>query len=167
MPYQPGSQAVERNLGPVGAAIIPSSFITSAVGTTILLILIIATEGSIPSEIGPVEFLLMLAAGGFGLALAVIGASFVVAFYLAIFGAPLAIVLGERIRHPLALLISLADAALAAVFAVTGSWLQGSDEMGFPMAGFAMVLCFALPAGYIYRRNVIAMRDEWSILNGY
>lgn len=96
-----------------------------------------------------------------GLAIAVTAATFVTGFYLAVFGLPFAILLGERIRHPLALGFSLLDASVGAVVAVTGGRLGilTSEGDGLPIGLLLIVLCFALPAGYLYRRNVIAMRD--------
>jgi hypothetical protein len=95
-----------------------------------------------------------------GLALAVIAATFIVAFYLAVFGLPIAILLGKRIRHPLALGVSLIDAGIGALVALTGSTfgIFGIDESS--PGAYALVLSFALPAGYFYRRNIIALRDH-------
>lgn len=96
---------------------------------------------------------------GVFLVFALIASTFVVAWYLAVFGLPVAWVLGDRIRHPLALAVSLIDALAASFIATAGSWL-GLSESGELSLGFlAAVLCLALPAGYLYRRNVIAMRD--------
>lgn len=96
---------------------------------------------------------------GWFLAFALVASTFVVAWYLVVFGLPVALVLGDRIRHPLALAVSLIDALAASLIATAGTWL-GLSESGNLSPGFlAAVLCFALPAGYLYRRNVIAMRD--------
>ena len=97
---------------------------------------------------------------GVALGAAIIAASFVVAFYLVICGLPIAALLGNRITHPAALGIALVDALGAAAFAVSGSILSPSYVPGFPWGPFLMVACFAIPAGYLYRRNVIAMREE-------
>lgn len=166
MPYRPSSQIFEKTLGPIAGAILPASLIASAIGTLALLLLLLSEAGGFSGDLPSLlEALLFALVAAVGLGFVVVFGVFVVAFYLAIFGVPVAILLGPRIGHPLALAISLLDAALAAGFAVTGSMFQGSGEPGFPLVGFAIALCYALPAGYFYRRNVIAMREEWSILN--
>lgn len=166
MVYRPSAQIFERNVGPVAAALLPASLIASSIGTLALVLLLLfefgGWSGGVPSVFEALVFVLVtLVALGF----AVVAGLFLVAFYLAIFGVPVALVLGPRIGHPLALAISLLDAALAAAFAVTGSLMHGSGTDGFPFGGLAIALCYALPAGYFYRRNIVVMREEWSILN--
>ena len=165
MVYRPSRYIIERNLGPVTAAIFPASLIASAIGTAAIVPLLLLEmrefNGSIPNIS---EALLFSGFVAIVLGFVVIAGFVVVAFYLALFGAPIAMLLGHRIAHPLALGIALVDAALAAAIAVTGSLFQNSGT-AFPIGGFAIALCYALPAGYFYRRNVVAMRQEWSILN--
>lgn len=98
--------------------------------------------------------------GGLALGISAVAATFVVAFYLCVFGLPIAVLLGNRIRHPLALAISLLDASAGAIFATTGSTLGLFNDGEFSPEAFALVLCFALPAGYLYRRNIIALREQ-------
>lgn len=166
MVYRPSAQIFERNVGPVAGAILPASLVASSIGTLAMVLLLLfeldGWSGGVPSVSEALVFVLVtLVALGFAVVAGFVG----VAFYLAIFGVPVALVLGPRIGHPLALAISLLDAALAVGFAVTGSLVHGSGTGGFPFGGFAIALCYALPAGYFYRRNIIAMREEWSILN--
>lgn len=97
---------------------------------------------------------------GFALAVGFIAATFIVAFYLCIFGLPIAVLLGDRIRHPLALGISFIDACAGAVVATTGSKLGLLGANGFSPVALALTLCFALPAGYLYRRNIIVIREQ-------
>lgn len=92
-------------------------------------------------------------------------AIFVVAFYFVLFGMPVALLLGDRIRHPLALAVALVDAVISAMLVVSGSALNLIEGDGFHLPTFGIVLCFALPAGYFYRRSVIALRDENSLLD--
>lgn len=96
---------------------------------------------------------------GWFVAFALVASTFVVAWYLAVFGLPVALMLGDRIRHPLALAVSLIDALAASLIATAGTWLGLSESGNLAPGLLAAVLCFALPAGYLYRRNVIAMRD--------
>lgn len=109
---------------------------------------------------GPSEIIASLVFLTFALAVGMVGATFIVAFYLFIFGVPVALLLGDRIRHPVALGVSLVDASAGAVFATTGSklGLLGSGE--FAPQAFALALCFALPAGYVFRRNIIVLREQ-------
>ena len=107
----------------------------------------------------PKEIIAGLFLGGLALGVGTVAATFVVAFYLCIFGLPIAVLLGNRIRHPLALAISLLDACAGAIFATTGTKLGLLGAGEFSLEAFALVLCFALPAGYLYRRNVIALRE--------
>lgn len=93
------------------------------------------------------------------LILALIAATFLVAFYLFVFGLPIALLLGDRIRHPLALAVALVDAVLAAAIATGGSWLGVFEADKLLSPAFGVVLAFALPAGFLYRRNVITMRE--------
>lgn len=101
---------------------------------------------------------------GLALGLGVVLAAFVVGFYLALFGLPVALLLGRHIHHPWALAVALIDAAGSAFIATTGSrlGLLGDD---FAWRGFLMVLLFAVPAGYLYRRSVIAFREEAELMN--
>ena len=108
-----------------------------------------------PSEIVAGLFFLTIA-----LAIGTVAATFIATFYLCIFGLPIAVLLGDRIRHPLALGVSLVDAIAGAIFAATGSKLGIAGAGEFSLEFFALVLCFALPAGYLYRRNIIALREQ-------
>lgn len=91
-------------------------------------------------------------------------ATFFVGFYLCLFGLPVALLLGDRIRHPFALLIALVDAAISAVIVGGGSRFGLFEIDTLASLLFALVLAFALPAGYFYHRNVIAMRDTLEFL---
>jgi hypothetical protein len=119
----------------------------------------ILSLGLLPIE-SPQQIIAGLFLAGLALGVGAVAATFVVAFYLCIFGLPVAVLLGNRIRHPLALAISLLDACAGAIFATTGSKLGlfGGDQ--FAPEAFVVVLCFALPAGYLYRRNIIALREQ-------
>lgn len=90
-----------------------------------------------------------------------IGGTFVVAFYLVIFGLPVALLLGERIRTPTGLLAAMATGAASAYAAMRWLWSM-TWASGEPVwNGEALVvLCFVLPAAWFYRRQVITMLDE-------
>lgn len=159
MPYRPSFAGNSLGIGPALEALIPASILSAAIGVGCLASWFLLT---IPREElnSPQAVLGGLILFGFALAIATIAAIFVVAFYLCVFGLPLAVLLGHRIGHPLALGISLLDAAAGALVATTGSKLGflGADE--FSAGAFAAVLCFALPAGYLYRRTIIALREQ-------
>ena len=113
----------------------------------------------------PFELVYIIPLAGVVLAFIAIASSFVVAFYLVCFGLPVALILGDRIRHPAALGLSLLDAVLATVIAV-GGWHAGIELLDAEnWTIILLVLGFALPAGYLYRRNLIALRDEWEAID--
>ena len=118
----------------------------------------ILSEGVPVEDAG--DLFAMLVMGGIALLLGWVAAIFIVSFYLLLFGMPVALLLGDRIRHPLALGVALIDAAISAALVVSGSALDLLEGGAFHVRTFAIVLCFALPAGYLYRRSVIAFRDE-------
>lgn len=105
--------------------------------------------------------LAMLVFTGALIAVGSIGGTFMVAFYLVIFGLPVALLLGEHIRTPAGLLAAMATGLAAAYAAMR--WLWGmtwaSGEPVWNGEAF-VVLCFVLPAAWFYRKQVIAMLDE-------
>ena len=159
MPYVSTFGGNTLGVGPAAGALIPSAMIAAAVGMTCLGVwtLLMAPDFSFdaPSEIIAGLFFLT-----FALAIGTVAATFIATFDLCLFGLPIAVLLGDRIRHPLALGVSLVDAVAGALFAATGSKLGIAGEGDFSLEFFALVLCFALPAGYIYRRNIIALREQ-------
>lgn len=159
MPYVPTFGGNSLGVGPAIEAIIPASILSAAIGMCCLGVWALVSFGSVPVE-RPELLLAGLFLGGLALAVGTIAATFVIAFYLCIFGLPVAILLGERIRHPLALAVSLGDALIGTIVATTGSKLGlfGRAD-SFDWSPVALVLCFAIPAGYLYRRNIIAARD--------
>lgn len=107
------------------------------------------------------DLLSFLVVGGAAIAVGSIGGTFIVAFYLVIFGLPVALLLGERIRTPAGLLAAMVTALAAAYIA--GRWMFGMPGVSGEPALLEQALtlcCFVLPAGWLYRRQVIAMLDE-------
>ena len=107
------------------------------------------------------DILSFLVVGGAAIAVGSIGGTFVVAFYLVLFGLPVALLLGERIRTPAGLAIAMATGLSAAV--VVSRWMWGMPSASGKPAVWeeAMVIsCFVVPAAWLYRRQVIAMLDE-------
>lgn len=136
---------------------------SGAIGTACLMAITVASAGMAgalsPTSVGDV--LSFLVVGGAAIAIGAIGGTFIVAFYLVIFGLPVAILLGERIRTPAGLLIAMATGAAAAWAA--SRWMWGVPGISVAPSSWeeALVLaCFVLPAAWFYRRQVIAMLDE-------
>ena len=141
----------------------PASLASAAIGVFVVgSYLIFATGGDAAAS--PADMLAMIIFGGFGLAMAVIGATFIIGFYLCLFGLPVALLLGDRIRHQWALVLALGDALLGTAIATGGSRLGLMGGGDFAWQAYAVVLAFALPAGYLYRGFVIANRDanDWT-----
>lgn len=92
------------------------------------------------------------------IALGSFGGAFVVAWYLVVFGLPVALLLGERIRTPAGLLVSVATAAAAALMAIR--WMWGFTALLNEQQETLIIFAFVLPAAWFYRRQVIAMLDE-------
>ena len=102
-----------------------------------------------------------------GIGLAVTAATFIVGFYLALLGLPVALALGRHLHTPWALAVALLDAGASALFVVTGDRIGAMGPGGPSILGFLFVLSFALPAGYLYRRGVIALREQAAFFQGY
>lgn len=137
---------------------------TGFVGTCLLFVIVLLTEiRDFPSNIWELVSLLVLT--GFSLCLATIAGTFVSAFYIALFGFPVAWILGNRIRHPVAIGAALLSAFVGTAFAfwvLGGAWWTDGDgqEQGIWSNGLLPILCFAIPAGLIYRNFVIKALDE-------
>jgi hypothetical protein len=167
LPYRPAYWLLNKRLNPALAAIIPASMLSAMTGMALLIVAmglfeIVATNLPINS-IG--DAIILLAAGGMIFAFGSIGGTIVIAFYLTIFGLPVALILGERVRQP----IGMAAASLSALVAgvAGGSWLwetsnlyggQGSAPLALPFSFIA----FGVPAAFLYRRQIINLRDEYA-----
>lgn len=145
------------------SAIVPASIASGFIGTVCLMVIyssfaiFAGAFGTLSLE----DLLSFLVVGGAAIAIGSIGGTFVVAFYLVLFGLPVALLLGERIRSPAGFVIAIA-AGLAAAFVVS-RWMWAMPSIsGEPEAWEeALVLsCFVFPSAWLYRRQVIAMLDE-------
>ena len=150
--------------GPIFQAIPVSSAVAGFIGTALTTVLYFGaflaekiSQGTLVITLeGVFSFLLGL---GLGITVGTIGGTFVVAWYIAIFGLPVALILRNRLRSGLGLALAMATAIAAAYFAnVTLSFPGGP---GWEPS--VLVLCFAIPAGLIYRRNIIALSDELEV----
>lgn len=164
MAYRGGFGNPATRLAATAGAILPASIIAGVIGT-ICLILIYSYAAIFAGafvSFSLEDLLSILVVGGAAIAIGSIGGTFVVAFYLVIFGLPVALLLGERIRTSAGLLVAMAI-GLAAAFVVS-RWMWGMPtnlSVGSPGWEEALALfCFVLPAAWFYRRQVIAMLDE-------
>jgi hypothetical protein len=150
-------------LAATAGAIVPASILSGFIGTACLTALFMAGalfRGDLfpPSLEGLISALMftgtMIAFGSFA-------GAFVVAWYLVVFGLPVALLLGERIRTPGGLLVAMVTAAAAALIAIRWMWgfTLPSDEPLWQEEAL-IIFAFVLPAAWSYRRQVIAMLDE-------
>jgi hypothetical protein len=133
------------------------------IGTASLMVfyVIAASFGGVFSSASLEDALSFLVVGGAAIAVGSIGGTFMVAFYLLVFGLPVALLLGERIRTPAGLLTALTSGLVAAY--VAQRWMLGLPGVSGEPSHWEEALalsCFALPAAWFYRRQVIAMLDE-------
>jgi hypothetical protein len=161
--YRGGFGRPASRLAATAGAIVPASIIAGLIGTVCLTVTMTGmaffTGGFATFSLD--GLLAALVFTGALIAVGSIGGTFTVAFYLVIFGLPVALLLGERIRTPAGLLAAMATAAAATYAAMR--WLWGMTwASGEPVwNGEALVvLCFVLPAAWFYRRQVITMLDE-------
>ena len=136
-------------------------------GVAVLILWLLLTEipWVLPSSLKEIVWVLVGAVVGIGLALT--AATFIVGFYLALFGLPVALVMGRHLHSGWALAIALLDAVASALFVVTGDRIGATGPGGPSILGFLFVLSFALPAGYLYRRGVIALREQAAIFHSH
>ncbi len=87
------------------------------------------------------------------------------AFYIAVVGVPIAALLRDNIEKPTAAWISVAAATLTAIAA---SYLMAGGGFSLQEAEsqywLAALLCYAIPAGLLYRQSVVAARQlsQWA-----
>ena len=166
MPYRSGFEFRNGGLGPYIEAIPLAAVGSACLGVALLVIWLLLTEMSwsvVPSS--PGEFASVLVGLITGIGFAVTAAAFVVGFYLVIFGLPVAILLGPRLHRPWALTVTLLDAGASTLFVMTSDSIEVLQPDGPPILLFLWALSFALPAGYLYRRGVIALREQAEAFN--
>ncbi|WP_086608556.1 hypothetical protein [Erythrobacter donghaensis] len=163
MAYRGGFGRPASLLGATAGAIVPASIISGLLGTAFVTMFFMAAAAfSGEFQSASLETLIsILVFTGAMIAMGSIGGTFVVAFYLVIFGLPVALLLGERIRSLAGLIVSVATAVAAGMIAIRWMWgfTLASDEPLWQQEAL-IVFVFVLPAAWFYRRQVIAMRDE-------
>lgn len=160
MAYRGGFGRPATRLAATAGAIVPASIISGFIGTACLTVLFMTGalfRGDFfpPSLEGLISALMFT---GTMIALGSFGGAFVVGWYLVVFGLPVALLLGERIRTPAGLLVSVATAVAAALMAIR--WMWGFSALLNEQQETLIIFVFVLPAAWFYRRQVIAMLDE-------
>lgn len=163
MAYRGSFGRPATRLAATAGAIVPASIISGLIGTACLTALFMAgalLRGDFfpPSLEGLIS---ALAFTGVMIAFGTFAGAFVVAWYLVVFGLPVALLLGERIRTPGGLIAAMATAAVAALAAIRLMWgFTALLDEPFWQEEALMIFAFVLPAAWFYRRQVIAMLDE-------
>jgi hypothetical protein len=161
--YRGGFGRPATRLAATAGAIIPASIISGLIGTvgvTIFYVAALLLDGFLsPVSLESLINALMLT--GMMIAIGSFGGAFVVAWYLVIFGLPVALLLGERIRTPGGMFVAMATALAAALIAMRWMWgVTAASPEAIWQDDALIVFAFVLPAAWFYRRQVIAMLDE-------
>lgn len=163
MGYRGGFGRPETRLAATAGAIVPAAILAGLIGTVCLTVTYMAAafwSGEF-STFSLEELLGALLFTGMFIAIGSIGGTFIVAFYLVIFGLPVALLLGERLRTRAGLAAAMATGAAAALVAIRWMWgFTASSDDAIWQDDALIVLCFVLPAAWLYRRQVLAMLDE-------
>ncbi len=140
------------------AAVLPASFQAAVIGSGLVLAWL-GIAAVIADGLPDAVFVLQIIPGALlASVIAIIVATVLCAFYIALVGLPLAALLGHRLGSPLGLGVAVLSAVLTgiAVMGVFGVWpLFGSPDWLFALLVFA----YALPAGLLYRRAVLTARQ--------
>ncbi len=160
MPYRASNAGFEFSIGSTIRGILPASVQSAFVGSLLVMAFLFATyagdmlEPSIVSIAGVIMFAFVLMF--FGL---IFGTLFC-AFYIGIFGSPVAMLLGERIERiegrAFAILAALVASVIASALLMGGRLDPSRDESWY---SFFMVLAYAAPAAHFYRQSVIEARE--------
>jgi hypothetical protein len=161
--YRGGFGRPATRLAATAGAIIPASINSGLIGTVCITIPFVAAlllDGFLsPVSLESLINALMLT--GMMIAIGSFAGTFAVAWYLVIFGLPVALLLGERIRTPTGMVVAIATAAAAALIAISWMWgFTAASPEAIWWDDALIVVPFVLPAAWFYRRQVIAMLDE-------
>ena len=159
MSYRPSYAGFELNVGSVLGGVIPAAAMSGAIGSFLIMTYVVGSEiirsdDSLSLVLGTSAVALFL-----GTFFGTIIGSIMCAFYIAITGVPVAILLGPRIERPVAGAVAVVTAIgtgiAATLWMVDG--IYGVSMRDFaPLLGAAMA--YAIPAGLLYRRAIITSR---------
>lgn len=165
MPYKPSlySGISGHRIGPSVGAIVPASILSGFVGTLLVTLMLVLQEMIVGElRLGSLwDALSAVLLTGSMVGVGSIGGAFFVGFYLLFFGLPVAALLGERIEGTVGLVAALVTGLIATSTASLWIWnISVATAKGEAWQPVFMILAFSLPATFIYRRQVMAMREE-------
>ena len=172
MTYRPSFESSSFGTGRLLSAIFPAGICGALSGMVFALLIGLIFFGGdyIRYLDSPFQFLAALLAIPISFGLFLILTTCVCAFYIFVFGLPVAWLLGDRIRNPASWFIILPITLLSTIQACY--WSLGLNYSTFPndpseldLLVIAIAFGFALPAAYFYRRYLIAFRDEEDLLD--
>lgn len=158
MAYRPSYAGFELNVISPIAGVLPASLQAAAIGSAISLTgFAIVGLGRGDFALSDMSFAVLWGALGIGLMMTLVGTVFC-AFYIALFGVPVAWLLRGRLDTPFGLGVAMAiavAAGAASVGVIVGLAPLGTEHL---LLG-ALISAYALPAGILYRRAVLAARS--------
>tara|TARA_B100000749_G_C18353085_1_gene434144 strand:- start:219 stop:737 length:519 start_codon:yes stop_codon:yes gene_type:complete len=172
MTYRPSFESSSFGTGRLLSAVFPAGICAALSGMVLAFLIgvIFFSEACIEYLDSPLDFFAALFVIPISLGLFLILATFSCAFYIFVFGLPVAWILGDRIHEPVSWFIILPITLLSTIQACF--WSLGLKYSNFPndpseldLLVIAMAFGFALPAAYFYRRYLIAFRDEEELLD--
>ena len=162
MPYRPGFHATDRRFGAPFAAILSASIKAGFVGASTITLFVIAAAvlGGERFSASLDEMLSILVGIGGGVAMRAIGGAFAVAFYILLFGFPVAVAMGNKIREGSgAIATALSCLTAIAIVLLWNDWFDRPDGTSYYWDLLIGLSAFAVPAAYFYRRDVITNLD--------
>ncbi|MDJ0979290.1 MAG: hypothetical protein QNI87_12260 [Erythrobacter sp.] len=155
------------SLSPPFAALFPASVGAGLIGTVIFVFATVLLEapgnGIAMGSISDLFNALLLV--GVGIAFGAFAGAFLVLWHLVIFGLPVALIIGRRIERPAGIAACMASCAIALVIAyhwVAGIFRDGAIVAPDPTT-MAAIAFYALPAAWLYRRWIMALRAELEV----
>ncbi len=158
MAYRPSYAGFDLNAGSAFAGVLPASFQAAVIGTGLTLAWIAATAVIAKGLPDPIVALQMALGGLMVAILPIIIATVFCAIYIGVVGVPIAALFGARLDTPAGLAVAIGAAlatGLAAMVVFGFRPLFGEVDWQFAL----MVFAYALPAGLLYRRAVLAARQ--------
>ena len=166
MPYRPSYGLLFRPAGSVFGAIPLTSFGAAVAGTFLTLTYMLlddfsrASERGLFWELAPDILNRALNSAVFALPFGIFIGTFLVAGYLVMFGAPMALLLRSRLDSALGVALSAGTALLASLIAYAAMFDGFDRPFNLAWEASAIVLAFALPAALLYHRSVVLLLEE-------
>ena len=157
MAYRPSLAGFEHDAGSALAGVVPASLQAAAFGTTLNLILGLAAALIKTGLSFDVQWLWMTPVIIFTLGVMMAIGTVFCAVIIALIGVPVAWAMGRRLGSSLGVAVAAGAALVAGGALGIAFWHAPMFEDDGPLFGL-MVLAYALPAGLLYRRAVLAAR---------